>query len=370
MATTQLQTKQCDKEPFYVPLTDFAHGLGGFHLLPLMELLPYLSQEDQDLVNAMLNDDHIFCYRKSKDTEDGIKPITPSCAADRYARCQSGAFGHEFLKPGESIHTHFTCDLRFLCSCPACVSRRKNRVYRRFFKRLSRLYDPTYRKALNLRAMTLTADLDFISRDDITKIFEWFVELVNQEKRILSSIPAVHLDGNKIHLHVIYYGFFIPQKELSDLWMSISGFPVVDIRAIKDLKNNDQELTNKNLSKIQRVVDYEGDVTPHFKGVCKALRYLVSYLVKPITLKDMSAEDKLHLFKETYRLKLMRPHGKHFRGFKTPATSWSYNGVVVNLNHPLLNSLIRNNSLSDFENFGVSQHQPGGLKQFIDIGGG
>jgi len=333
-----------------VPWLDFAYEIGGFQALDMDEVTEFLlDQPDKDLISEL--------FEKGR-----------GLMAQRYARCNSGVFYVEFKNSDqEHIFPRATCDVR-ICRCKACVGRRKNRLYKRFAPTLAKLYNPHPRSALNLRAMTLTADLKFTSKDDVKQMFSWyreFLKLKPVKKRILSSIPAVHLDGSRIHMHIIYHGFYFPKHELSALWLQVSGFPIVDISAIKDL---DQELSSNSLESFQA---YNDVPAAKAEGVYRCLRYIVKYLVKPADLEHMETSDKVFLLQELYNVRLINPHGKHFRGIKDViSSSWSYVGISVDIGDPRLSSFSRNNSLENFALAASKRIGPNNLKYYIDPGGG
>ena len=72
--------------------------------------------------------------------------------------------------------------------------------------------------------------------------------------------------GYHVHLHLLLECDFIPQKELSDLWLKITGdSKVVDVRVCSGTKDAIAEVTKYNV-KPAVVVDWSGDMIMDFNS--------------------------------------------------------------------------------------------------------
>ena len=118
-------------------------------------------------------------------------------------------------------------------TCPACAKE----LYRRQLLR----YEPFFHKQRDLKFLTLTSKP--IKKQDPMQVRDlgiWFNKLLHRKKFAKAwkgIIATVECKKSKTglfyyHLHAIVEGNFIPQKEISDAWRQISGFPIVHIKRI------------------------------------------------------------------------------------------------------------------------------------------
>jgi predicted RNA-binding Zn-ribbon protein involved in translation (DUF1610 family) len=118
-------------------------------------------------------------------------------------------------------------------TCPACAKE----IYRRQLLR----YGPIVKNRKNLKFLTLTSKP--IRKQDPRQVRDlgiWFNKLLHRKKFSKAwkgIIATVECKKSKTglfyyHLHAIVEGDFIPQKEISDAWCQISGFPIVHIKRI------------------------------------------------------------------------------------------------------------------------------------------
>lgn len=109
-------------------------------------------------------------------------------------------------------------------------------------KRTRNKYTEALTNMRNPKLMTLTLlknkETGNLLKDDIREIWQMknklFHALAKRKYRIRSWFAVVELPN---HLHLVYDGDFVPQKELSKLWKKASaGSFIVDIRAVKNYR--------------------------------------------------------------------------------------------------------------------------------------
>lgn len=155
-----------------------------------------------------------------------------------------------------ALHTA-TCQLAF---CPDCARRDANRLCEIYLPRVRQVVKENKRSEYRLRRVTLTRSLSLWDTDITDQMDRAWTD-VNTLFDVLCGDPAwsepahpCYTDefyiassefgesGNKLHFHVLFFGRWIDQQRLSDLWKSINstGDYIVDIRAggstVKNLK--------------------------------------------------------------------------------------------------------------------------------------
>ena len=153
--------------------------------------------------------------------------------AKRYMECS--LFGCCLQCQGDGHHEFFSplyCDLRF---CPRCGPRQYARLVAKYVPVLT--YVRTYpKRGYRLRELTLT------SKNTGTLTSEQIRTFNEHVKKTLEKIMAgtkgwgaiwcdeVGFDNTNLHAHVLFYGPYVEQKYLGEVWRQISGFEVVYVR--------------------------------------------------------------------------------------------------------------------------------------------
>jgi ribosomal protein S27AE len=152
--------------------------------------------------------------------------------ANRYVECCR--YAHLYQCKGEKPHDLFSpiyCDLRF---CPRCGTRQ--------FARLIKKYEPVlkavsaYKKAgFRIREITLTTrNTGDLTSAQIKKFNRDIKKTLKSLMHGLKGWGAIWCDevgcGNtNLHAHILFYGPFISQSRLAEVWNEISGHQVVYI---------------------------------------------------------------------------------------------------------------------------------------------
>lgn len=153
--------------------------------------------------------------------------------AARYMECSRFAVCLEC--DGDGRHRFFSplyCDLRF---CPRCGRRMFARLYAKYVPVLSYLRSHHCR-GYGLREITLTSKNEGTLTSEQIKRFN--LEVKNTLKRLMHHVSGwgaiwcdeVGFDNFNLHAHILFYGPYIDQKRLAEVWHEISGHQVVWIR--------------------------------------------------------------------------------------------------------------------------------------------
>lgn len=124
------------------------------------------------------------------------------------------------------------CDLRI---CPTCGSRYAKNLFRRFLPLLRGLMGQC-QKHYTLKFLTLTVrNTKELNGDSIKQLFRNTRKLMNEffNKNVGAGGLAVLEVGKNlnIHIHLLVWGPFIPQRHLSERWAELTGGSfIVDIR--------------------------------------------------------------------------------------------------------------------------------------------
>lgn len=160
--------------------------------------------------------------------ESGLIP-----KADRFLQCSR--FAHLYQCKGADLHQLFSpiyCDLRF---CPRCAPRQ--------FARLMKKYEPIVRtlgakrtRDFRLREITLTsANHGSLAPAQIKRFNQ---DVKTTLHKLMSEIQGwgaiwcdeVGFDNTNLHAHILFYGPYIPQPVLAQVWNEVSGHQVVWIK--------------------------------------------------------------------------------------------------------------------------------------------
>jgi hypothetical protein len=173
--------------------------------------------------------------------------------AKRYLECSR--YANLYQCKGERSHDLFSpiyCDLRF---CPRCAPRQ--------FARLLRKYEPVlkaisaHKKAgFRIREITLTSrNTGDLTPAQIKKFNQNIKKTLKSLMRGVQGWGAIWCDevgfeNTNLHAHILFYGPFVSQGRLAEVWNEISGHQVVYI-------------------------------TKAHKSGAKALLYMLKYVSKP-----------------------------------------------------------------------------------------
>jgi len=153
--------------------------------------------------------------------------------AARFMECHM--FGYRLQCEGEKPHMFFSvlsCDLRF---CPRCGARMFARLCEKYSPVLSHLKAHPRRGYL-LRELTLTSRNTGVLTAEQVKKFNKDVK--NTLKALMHGqkgwgaiwCDEVGFNNQNLHAHVLFYGPYIEQRRLAEVWHEISGHQVVWIK--------------------------------------------------------------------------------------------------------------------------------------------
>lgn len=188
--------------------------------------------------------------------EDAYRAAGMHAEADRWADCSDPANFFNLSKneslPKSSVGAivcsndpeHYaksvcpSCDFR---TCPDCAHRHSARLLNRYMPALQELFDKP-KKGWRFRKIELTTGISLLSdnlKNDINDLYESIRVLFEQcldktQVKDCGFIIAHEFGetGLKLHFHILYYGPYIDQKDLSDVWRSLTGWSIVWIKQI------------------------------------------------------------------------------------------------------------------------------------------
>jgi ribosomal protein S27AE len=152
--------------------------------------------------------------------------------ANRYVQCSR--YGVRLQCKGEKNHQLFSplyCDLRY---CPRCGPRQFARLIEKYSPVLKFLASQHYPGYL-LREITLTTrKTNNLSSQQIKKFND---DVKKTLKRLLKGVrnwgviwcDEVGFNNTNLHAHILFYGPYIDQSQLAEVWREISGHQVVFI---------------------------------------------------------------------------------------------------------------------------------------------
>jgi hypothetical protein len=153
--------------------------------------------------------------------------------AKRYIECSRFAIRYECQGPDRhQLFSPAYCDLRF---CPRCGPRQYARLMEKYTPAL-KFISKTPRRGFRARELTLTSkNTGSLTSDQILK----FNRDVKKTFKILMKgvsgfgviwCDEVGFNNTNLHAHILFYGPFISQERLGDVWQEVSGDLIVDIR--------------------------------------------------------------------------------------------------------------------------------------------
>ncbi|PWT79041.1 MAG: hypothetical protein C5B58_14380 [Acidobacteria bacterium] len=150
--------------------------------------------------------------------------------ANRFVECSRYAYLYQCEGPDQHrLFSPIYCDLRF---CPRCAPRQ--------FARLLKKYEPIVRQVYSnqkpgfrLREITLTsANLGSLNSAQVRRFNQAAKTTLKKLMRKVRGWGAiwcdeVGFDNTNLHAHVLFYGPYIPQRVLAQVWNEVSGHQVV-----------------------------------------------------------------------------------------------------------------------------------------------
>jgi len=200
-----------------------------------------------------------------------------STRAAKLSFCRTSAYFVRHRVTGEIRVASSRCKLRW---CPLCIRTK------RFI--LVTTIVPWLKKAIKPKFMTLTLKHSNAPLShQIRSLYDFSRNLRRRpwfKKRCKGGIWFFQLTQNKDdgawhpHLHLLCEGRYIPHRELSAIWLDVTGnSKIVDIKAVKDVK--------------------------------KAAEYVARYATAPCKLSDFSVEDAITVFDALHGLRICGTFG-------------------------------------------------------------
>lgn len=165
-------------------------------------------------------------------------------------------------------------------TCPACAKEIYQRIYRK--------YENFIKTYSDLKFLTLTWRPVREQDPDIVRSIGTAVAKLRHRKKyarhwraILATVECKKTDSGLFyyHIHCIVSGDYIPQKQISNDWREISGFPIVHIQRI-------------------------------YRTPARALRYVLKYVLKGFSFDEPKDRQK---FKESMKgVRYLRSYGDFY----------------------------------------------------------
>jgi hypothetical protein len=161
-------------------------------------------------------------------------------------------------------------------TCPACAKEIYSRLYRKYLNLVKHERD--------LKFVTLTwKPVKTQNPNIVRKMGKALNRLLHRRlyaknwKGLLATVECKKTPQNKFyyHVHALISGKYIPQKQLSDDWKSISGFPIVYIKRIWKTPVRAYRYIMKYILKGFSFSDNKDRID--FKESMKGVRYIRSY---------------------------------------------------------------------------------------------
>jgi hypothetical protein len=200
-----------------------------------------------------------------------------STRAAKFSFCRTSAYFVRHRVSGEVRVASSRCKLRW---CPLCIRTKRFILVTTIVPWLKAAVKP---KFLTLTLKHSNAPLDH----QIRSLYAFSRNLRRRpwfKKRCKGGIWFFQLTQNKDdntwhpHLHILCEGHYIPQRELSDVWLDVTGnSKIVHIEAVKDVK--------------------------------KAADYVARYATAPCRLSDYSVEDATEIFDALHGMRICGTFG-------------------------------------------------------------
>jgi len=117
--------------------------------------------------------------------------------------------------------------------CPMCASRRSKELFREIWPMIKHIEAKPVR-GYKWRFITLTTRTCGNHKDAVALAIKAFTKLWrNMLKRpYVAAVRSLEFgpDTGNVHIHLLYYGPYVNQADLSDTWGNLTGAAVVDVR--------------------------------------------------------------------------------------------------------------------------------------------
>lgn len=198
-------------------------------------------------------------------------------AAARWCDCHARLAKRACTAPEHHVRlTPERCELRI---CPWCARRQAAAYVDGFVEELERLQKQgafargrsTNRPSFKMLTLTLRPSLEL--RKDVGRIFRCWRALQervgfarDKRAKLFGALAAVEIGPHRnVHLHVLYWGRFVPQQQLVDVWRELTGDSyVVDIRELRGSWRDAVREVTKYVTKVAEIRNWSGsrDVDP------------------------------------------------------------------------------------------------------------
>ncbi len=153
--------------------------------------------------------------------------------AKRYLSCSRK--GRIWRCEGPEQHGYFIpegCDLRF---CPRCAPRQFARLFKKHAAAVDRMHSHA-RRGFMLRKIELTTEN--LGTLDTEQIKRFHAQVKKTFKTLMKGVEGwgalivdeVGFNNTNLHAHILFYGPYIAQSRIAEVWNKISGNQVVWIR--------------------------------------------------------------------------------------------------------------------------------------------
>jgi hypothetical protein len=152
--------------------------------------------------------------------------------ANHYIECSR--YGVRYQCKGKDSHKLFApiyCDLRY---CPRCGPRQFARLIEKYAP-IVKFFSSQRRPGHLLREITLTTrNTDSLTSDQVKKFNEDVKETLKNFMKRKKDCGAIWCDevgfnNTNLHAHILFYGPYVNQNRLAEVWHEVSGHQVVFI---------------------------------------------------------------------------------------------------------------------------------------------
>lgn len=178
--------------------------------------------------------------------------------------------------------TPISCELR---TCPRCAKKQSDELFYNIVAVIGRLKEtPIYK----LRHITLAYGNKRSLRACMSESKKAFVKIWRNllKKKGTGALVCLEIgDKNQsVHLHILYWGSFVYQKQLSEEWKRVTGGQwYADVRLVKG-RGGIREVTkyiSKGICKTGKDLNYMFEIELAMKGMRRIMTYGIFYDYKP-----------------------------------------------------------------------------------------
>lgn len=144
-----------------------------------------------------------------------------------------------------------SCQLR---TCPDCAHREASRLLARYLPTMQQYFDASYRPGWKFRKVVFTTGIGLFDGDVRQQVKDLYAAVRSTFESALKSLKTGSVaiadtgvlvahefgpNGRKLHFHCLYYGPWLDQAALADLWLKFTGWQIVHISGIGKTKEID-----------------------------------------------------------------------------------------------------------------------------------